>query len=571
MEVSGRKEDLAQPQSDASKNANQIYCDPCQHDGHQLPADGYCVDCREYLCSACYSIHRRPAVWRHHQLLDAQAMPKIKPATKVKDTCTDVCQKHTEKIIEYFCNEHETFGCSACMTTGHRACIKVDYIPEVAVTYDTSTELTETQEYLLELFKMNENNKSDTLSKSKAVDLHAKRAKAQIMKLRTEVITLFERLEKDIDKSVDDIKSRDEAKMTKLANETEIISNDLQNYISEIETKVNERKICQLFIATKCMKESIDKIAQEIKRVAENESIQRYVFEPDQVIVDMKQKLKGIGTLKCLDTHAKVAEFEGEVNVKAADDNNECNITGMTLLSENKQLVVADTRNRAVKLLDVEQKQFTSIYKTGDIVLKQPFDVAEVEHRQIAVSYPSARAIEFLTISESGSFKFDRAINATGQCHGITCIGSNLVVSFNNPSVVKILTTNGRVIKMIEGNFEYPDYIAVNPVRDTIYISNGSGFSGSVTCVTNEGKVNTATEGDHLGRPHGIIVDKTGSVLACCQFKDSILQLSEDCEVTTELLNKSDGIRNPKCIAKSKQDTLYIGMDGDRISMFKLY
>ncbi|XP_045161862.2 uncharacterized protein LOC123526682 [Mercenaria mercenaria] len=566
MEVSGRKDDLAQPQPVASKKADKSYCDPCQHDGHHLPADGYCVDCKEYLCSACYSIHRRPAVWRHHQLLDAQAMPKIKPATKVKDTCTDVCQKHTEKIIEYFCNEHETFGCSACMTTGHRACIKVDYVPEVAATYDTSAELTETQERLLELFKLNENNKSDILSKSKAVDLQAKRAKAQIKNLRTEVIELFDILEKDIDKSVDDIKFKDETTITKLAIETEIISNDLQNYISEIETKVNERKICQLFIATKCMKEPVGKIAEEIKRVTENESIQKYVFEPDPVIVDMKQKLTGIGTLKFLDKHAKLSEFEGDINVKAEDDNEDCKITGMTLLSE-KQLVVADIRNRSVKLVDVEQKQLTSIYESEE----PPFDVTKVEHLQIAVSYPSASTIKFLTISESGSFKFDRDINATGKCRGITCIGSNLVVSFRFPPVVKILTTNGRVIKTIKGQFRYPDYVAVNPLRNTIFISNWTPVLGSVTCVTNEGKVNAASDGSHLTDSQGIIYEKTGSVFVCCYADHRILQLSEDCKVVQELLNKSDGIRNPNCIAKSKQNTLYIGMNGDKIKMFKLY
>ncbi|XP_045161866.2 E3 ubiquitin-protein ligase TRIM71-like [Mercenaria mercenaria] len=568
MEVSGRRKAGSEPVSKASDIEAENHCDPCKHDGRSVAAKGYCVDCKEYLCTGCYRVHLRPSVWRHHQLLDAQTMPKTKPATNIKvtDVCTEVCQKHSDKVIEYFCNPHEILGCSACITTEHRSCIKVDYIPVVAATFGKSKEFNNLHENLESLLSLNEKNKSNIRNKSKVVDIQADRAKVQVTALRTEVDALFDRLEEKIDRSIDDVRNRDKKKIVKLSNKSDAVSANLKDHISVIETKVNEGKICQLFIETKRMEESERKLHAEVQTIAEDSNIQIFQFQPDQMIVDMMEKLTVIGKLKVLDKNAKRPHFEGEINVKAKTETKKCNITGMSVLSKN-QLVVADYMNGCVKLLSIVNKDVISVYKKDVLDDSDPFDVTKVNDAQIAVTYPSAWEIRILDIPDGGNLKSDREINATGACYGIVRSGDNLVVSFNTPPEVKILTLDGKVVKKITGHYNFPDYVAFNPYRNTIYISDVS--LDTLTCVTTEGK--NVSYDKRLGGPCGVAVDANGQVFVCCRSKNSVLQLLKGSKRPHVLLHNSYGVRYPQCITISEQNTLFVGLADDKVKMFQLY
>ncbi|XP_045161865.2 uncharacterized protein LOC123526684 [Mercenaria mercenaria] len=568
MEVSGRRNVRSESVSKASDKEIDNNCDPCKHDGRNLAANGYCVDCKEYLCTGCYSVHLRPSVWRHHQLLDAQTMPKTKPATNIKvtDVCTEVCQKHSDKIIEYFCNPHEILGCSACITTEHRSCIKVDYIPDVAATFGKSKEFNNLHENLESLLSLNEKNRSNIRNKTKVVDIQADKAKVQVTTLRSEVNALFDRLEEKIDRSIDDVRNRDKKKIVKLSNKSDAVSANLKDHISVIETKINEGKMCQLFIETKRMKESERKLHAEVQTIAEDSNLQIFQFQPDQMIVDMTEKLTDIGKLEVLDKNANLSRFEGDIDVKVRTETKKCNITGMSVLSKN-QLVVADYMNGCVKLLSIVNKDVISVYKTEVVEYSDPFDVTKVEDGRIAVTYPSAWKIKILNVPDGGNLKFVREINAKGACYGIVRSGANLVVSFNTPPVVKILTLDGKVVKKITGDYKFPDYVAFNPYRNTIYISDFS--LDTVTCVTIEGKV--VSDGKHLGGPCGVAVDASGQVLVCCRSTNSVLQLLKGSKRPHELLHKSDGIRYPQCIAVSEQNTLFVGLADDKVKMFQLY
>ncbi|XP_053374834.1 transcription intermediary factor 1-beta-like [Mercenaria mercenaria] len=189
MEVSGRRDgkgDFSSSFSHSSDDADQLYCLPCKHDETRVPAYGYCKDCAEHLCETCYKNHRKPAPCRNHILLDKTKMPKtLSPGTTSLDL-TETCDQHHGKAIKYFCKDHESLGCSPCMTMNHRSC-KIDYIPDVSKNYIASSQY---QSLLKSLETLHDNLKAIAKSiteKKKLIQENQDRIKADIQKFRQKI------------------------------------------------------------------------------------------------------------------------------------------------------------------------------------------------------------------------------------------------------------------------------------------------------------------------------------------------------------------------------------------------
>ena len=66
------------------------YCDPCS----EIDADatvhavGYCIDCRDYLCTDCFTFHLRVKPCRNHTLRDKDQMPEAKPEPLIGTSTT---------------------------------------------------------------------------------------------------------------------------------------------------------------------------------------------------------------------------------------------------------------------------------------------------------------------------------------------------------------------------------------------------------------------------------------------------------------------------------------------------
>ncbi|XP_060580759.1 E3 ubiquitin-protein ligase TRIM33-like [Ruditapes philippinarum] len=130
MSVPGRK----QVDFEGSDFANEFVCDPCQEEGHQYEAFGFCSNCNHYLCKTCYTVHCRPLPTRNHNLLDKYHMPKNRPRLSTGNHDIDEkCEKHSGKIVEYFCKNHDAIGCSVCITLDHKLCDGVQFVPAIMV------------------------------------------------------------------------------------------------------------------------------------------------------------------------------------------------------------------------------------------------------------------------------------------------------------------------------------------------------------------------------------------------------------------------------------------------------
>ena len=113
-EVSGR-----QAGADAIRgHSEEDYpvCDPCQLGETLLRADGYCVNCCEYLCVDCFNRHLRSKQFRQHELLGGKEMPKA--VSGLDHTCPTYC----DKGLEYFCQTCDQLECHVCRNAKHNEC-----------------------------------------------------------------------------------------------------------------------------------------------------------------------------------------------------------------------------------------------------------------------------------------------------------------------------------------------------------------------------------------------------------------------------------------------------------------
>ena len=186
MEVSGRK-------------ALQLFCEPCGDNGQKFLAAGFCVDCSEFLCRACYKHHCRARPFRNHVLQDETSMPKTKHGSTILKPLgsENECSKHKGEPIKFYCRSDCTFGCGSCMTLDHHGCKKPIYIKDEYEKFETK--LDKLNEKLV-----NHSNKKD--QNSTAINSQHSKVSQDRRFFMTKVKQYFENLETSMSTEADKLK-----------------------------------------------------------------------------------------------------------------------------------------------------------------------------------------------------------------------------------------------------------------------------------------------------------------------------------------------------------------------------
>ncbi|KAL4217821.1 hypothetical protein ACF0H5_022560 [Mactra antiquata] len=236
----------------------------------------------------------------------------------------------------------------------------------------------------------------------------------------------------------------------------------------------------------------------------------------------------------------------GDLNVKTEDDSRNCFITGCTLLTSG-YLVITDHENRSVKIVDTKHSAILSELFLEDA----PWDVTMVSSHRLAVTLPKARLIQYMIV-EFGVLYEDQHVMLNGECRGIAHHDGHLVVSYDKPSMVQILSLDGHVLKSFDQNqngvdlFRCPQYVAIGPDGRSIYVSDRDTFK--ITKITFEGKI-LATYVDHeLCSPRGICAKGDGTLIICNWRNNKLHLISSACEKVKILQPLSDDVLCPTTV-----------------------
>ncbi|XP_053374053.1 uncharacterized protein LOC128546772 [Mercenaria mercenaria] len=540
------------------KAGRNISCESCSE---ELTVDevGLCENCTAKLCNSCYDIFKSKEIGPlQHIILQEK---------KKQNQCTETCKKHIEKVVDCFCEICDKIGCSVCMVTEHRECPKdsVKYVPDIAGTFLDSKEYQNYLELLDQFGTDLDTEIEKCKSNKRRADFLHKRATEEIKKQRDKINKLFDQFQNNIEKE----ERLKHEQNTKLLESVALTQKYITQNVTRLKSKLEDAQIkgnsCQLFLDVKTGEEALEHIQTDILNIRKENEIPYYEIEFSTAL---QTALRDVGELGKLTTLHRDIKVNADLTVSSRKDLLPfCCITGMCAVSKDK-LLISDYKNSRLKVID------TNKYKVqSELILPGPWAVAKAGENNFAVTLPTIKAIQFLSLTSSFSIFLVYQLLLRGSCRSIVCTEKKMVVSYFDASL-HVLDIRGNVLNDLtvdsdgEKRFEKPWNVALSPDKTIIYVSDlGKHMISSITF---DGEVKAIYKDEENGGPRGLTVDRTGAIYVCCYLSNKIIQLSKDLVQVCVLLDNSDGIDKHRCLTYcDKNNKLFVGKwEEDLIKVF---
>lgn len=488
MDVPGRK--VKEKEAPLTSTVLQLHCTPCKADDRLEIAMGYCEVCHEYLCPACISYHKRLRMSKNHRILLGNDIPsKSTSQPHIDISCSDVCEEHCGNFVEYFCENHDEVGCGHCTIINHRSC-KMNFIPEVAQNYKGS------------------NDYKNLKSKVKQVETHIRELEDQLKKQRKEMedihstaINNIRQIRAEVNKFLDEKEEKllEEVNQLRLENEKALQNvqerrkqdeRQIVKIKNQLQTSSNE--VTKLFVASKRVKKTIEKINEDCIMVLNKFHITKYNVKASRPFKEILLAENSLGKLVirhdvCVSRLDLKLLQDVEVPNLLQPNESVVDITGMCMVSVRK-LLTADNYSRSLKLVDICNHNLTTLRLTSE-----PWDVTCLPENQAAVTLPNENKIQIVSTFEGLSPV--RQIKVNGMCHGICCNDGKLMVSYLNPGKLELVGLNGSLYWSVSKDnngvdlFSCPQYVTLQSTADEecFYVSDQN--NSTVTKITMGGDI----------------------------------------------------------------------------------
>ncbi|XP_045176393.1 E3 ubiquitin-protein ligase TRIM33-like [Mercenaria mercenaria] len=270
-----------------------VSCLPCSKQGRTSKAEKYCIQCWEYLCSNCVTLHNSFSALCGHTLVGNSGGNEKASLPSVP---TETCKSHAAKLIDYYCERHDVVGCSVCINKNHGSCYP-HYIPDHVRNNPSATEASSINNSLskalqnLKVLKERQQHTRDELKEAK------EKCTRGIRHNKEELLQIIDRLENACIKELNEKFVDIDAKVQKQMNEIEDSLAELTQRKTEIESL--QRNSSQIFVSVKLCAKSI---GETEKRIAEYMKAPKEVLSFDQSseIFDFLANKSGLGSVQTL-------------------------------------------------------------------------------------------------------------------------------------------------------------------------------------------------------------------------------------------------------------------------------
>jgi len=244
-------------------------------------------------------------------------------------------------------------------------------------------------------------------------------------------------------------------------------------------------------------------------------------------------------------------------------------IYDITVVSDTR-LLVAVYRMKKVMLVDSQ---------TGGTVAQltlqaHPHRVCMWDNTTAVVTLDGQK-VQFININ-GDSLQFGRSFSVNGYVWGVGRSGDRLIVSYDSPPWLEVLTVDGRVMHTFSNKaagrdvFKSPLYFIATSTDGMVYVSDAG--NSTITQLDVNLRVTRTYSDPMLQGPGGIISVSEDQVLVCSYDNQSILLLCPTTCVITSILGQQDGIQWPVALTFSpSQRKLYVVPDdrSGRIQVFQ--
>ncbi|XP_053391115.1 E3 ubiquitin-protein ligase TRIM33-like, partial [Mercenaria mercenaria] len=280
----------------ASDELSDIFCEPCEKIQQQKTADGFCVDCSEYLCGPCFSYHKRCKSFENHVLQDKSKMPWDRKNVKTKDICIEKCHVHMDKVTEYFCASCDKAGCHVCMTIDHRKC-NISHIPDIVKGLKTTEEFRSFERRLDNLHD-NLQHLQDTVDKNfKATYDMNETALSDLEKQSDKIKVFFNQLYEKVEMDIVNKKNEDKRSFEVCSKDIIVLQKDLHDLKFRRDTLKKNGQNCELFIFIKNARLALKKVSNDVMLLSKNGKVSKVKYKPSEDVENMRKHIKELGSL----------------------------------------------------------------------------------------------------------------------------------------------------------------------------------------------------------------------------------------------------------------------------------
>lgn len=531
--------------------SDKSLCEPCRGEGQSVTAEGYCPLCGEYLCETCLCTHRKLKITRNHAIVNIKQIPD-------------------GYSLQYYCKSHDELHCNDCMTPRFIACQKVksqDVSKKSQAIKELQLITMKLHEFHIKV-KMLEVELEDGL---KNLDTTYDNILHKVTDVRKQLNEYLDQIEKQIKDEAKQMNEQDKSDMKILIAVNESVKLELENILHKMRNGDNITSISDI---TNNAKQSLVVLEQEFDKIKESlqqQHQQQCEFVTSHEIENIITTKPTLGRLfknahhenrsmkdtrstikhPIIDTTATdrgsivntIATYRENMNVKTAMDKNQCWINDCTLLSPDK-LVVTDTNNHMVKLIDLNNNTVISSYTTYGT----PSKVTSTRADQVAVTQPNERTIQLLHVTSKFTKSHDIQVN--NGCYGVAYKEKKFAVSYIDPGRVDILNFHGKVLHTIkpkQGKYNTqhePFFIAFGERDGTVIVSDS--LNNKVSMVTFEGQILSTYTNDALMFPRGIVMSE-GVLFICSWGSGCIHVVSRDFK-TSKIIISDNNVLNPRGI-----------------------
>ncbi|XP_052258581.1 uncharacterized protein LOC127863236 isoform X2 [Dreissena polymorpha] len=274
--TSCRESDDVAASPDAVKIKEPLICQPCRdYESELLPAEGFCVTCGEHLCAVCFQHHTLPRPMRDHVLQGKDEMPR-KSSMETTDTPwkpRHMCPIHDNEEITSFCNNHNMLCCKNCVFLAHELCLDVNSIEVKSENIEVVGEFQSFLKSLNDLLVGYKQTRSVAVQNMKEIDWYYDQA---LMTFKQTIAG----------KRVQDL-----GKISKAADVCDKVINQLNDTIDNIEQSRERRNTTELFFRLISMKNHTVLIGENLRRINQDNSFERYFFQPKSTTLCFGQTL----------------------------------------------------------------------------------------------------------------------------------------------------------------------------------------------------------------------------------------------------------------------------------------
>ncbi|XP_074661361.1 E3 ubiquitin-protein ligase TRIM56-like [Tubulanus polymorphus] len=579
------------------KNSDSKYCDYCNFTGHKIVATGWCLECKDNLCTTCTSAHQKTKITRSHAVAPFKEIKNHRYDHDIRESQTIPCAKHDDKNLTEYCVTCDELVCAECSTGDHKE-------------HTTNTGINTAGEKLnQQLSSLIENldGKDPDLVKSvefmkKYIEELNSNEKQVEERVKNHAETLHALINERRDHLLETMHTRVTTEICDVENKmkrTNQILNVLRNNLRFVNTIRRHGKHDERLDIARTLRERLtrlidlesDRISSKLKLDFNpgnaNEQNIEVIFgqlSSKAIALENGTRIKrvagseprGLTISNVLPTVNNITELIVEFEASSRYDERDIWPCGLGVTSRDEYVIV-DRENKRVKIYANDGKFVRDFTGSDEHALGCPYDAAVLPDGNIAITdYESDEVKIFTTNGEyirtiTGYFKHPRgiAVNSDGEIIVVDC--GTLQVTIHNPD-------DGAVIRTIKGQdeegFEFftdPYYVAVMN-NDNIIVTDWAAPNIKVFSASGKFLAKYGTYGikqDQILEPYGVCTDAFGYIFVADNQNHRIHLLLPDGRFHKFILSKMNGLWHPMAIAINNDGHLVITEALGKVRVYK--